>query len=149
MLYPIIISAEINIKESGGMESTIVGNSDGETISELLAIIKYRYALRKQLDDEVKKIIDAEMQQATDVREKSVQLPLDTHRRTFMNLRVGSCTRSNIVILHQAPEIFSILRPLVKSNIWKGLQSKGRITKFTFYPPYGKSISTGFSLAAF
>ena len=47
------------------MESTIVGNSDGETISELLANIKYRYALKKQLDDEVKKIIDAEMQQAT------------------------------------------------------------------------------------
>ena len=47
------------------MESTIVDNSDGETISELLADIKYRYALRKQLDDEVKMIIDAEMQQAT------------------------------------------------------------------------------------
>jgi hypothetical protein len=70
------------------MESILVGNSDGETISELLANIKYRYALRKQLDDEVKKIIDAGMQQATDVREKSLQLPLGTHRRTFMNLRV-------------------------------------------------------------
>jgi len=47
------------------MESTIVGNSDGGTSSQLLANIKYRYALRKQLDNEVKKIIDAEMQQAT------------------------------------------------------------------------------------
>ena len=46
------------------MESTMVDNSDGKIISEIIANVKYRYELRKQLDDEVKKIIDVEMQKA-------------------------------------------------------------------------------------
>ena len=46
------------------MESTIDGNSDGKIISEIIANVKYKCELRKQLNDEVKKIIDVEMQKA-------------------------------------------------------------------------------------
>ena len=114
MLYPIIISAEINIKESGVMESTIVGNSDGETISELLANIKYRYALRKQLDDEVKKIIDVEMQKAT------MEI-MEGHKKTMRKMADDYKSTIRQVVEEEKVEIWKKAETLKKSMLQIGL----------------------------
>jgi uncharacterized protein YdiU (UPF0061 family) len=96
------------------MESTIVGNSDGETISELLANIKYRYALRKQLDDEVKKIIDVEMQKAT------MEI-MEEHRKIMSKMVQDYKSTIRQVVEEEKVEIWKKAETLKKSMLQIGL----------------------------
>jgi hypothetical protein len=67
----VIIFVGVNYEGVWGTASIIVGNSYGETITEILANIKYRYSLKKLLNHEVNKIIDVEIQKATIIIAKS------------------------------------------------------------------------------
>ena len=96
------------------MESTIVGNSDGETISELLADIKYRYALRQQLDDEVKMIIDAEMQQAT------LEI-IEEHRKAMKKTIEDYRSALHQVVEEEKVEIWRKAETLKKTTLQFGL----------------------------
>ena len=96
------------------MESIIVGNSDGETISELLANIKYRYALRKQLDDEVKKIIDVEMQKAT------MEI-MEEHRKIMSKMVQDYKSTIRQVVEEEKVEIWKKAETLKKSMLQIGL----------------------------
>ena len=96
------------------MESKIVGNSDGETISELLANIKYRYALRKQLDDEVKKIIDVEMQKAT------MEI-MEEHRKIMSKMVQDYKSTIRQVVEEEKVEIWKKAETLKKSMLQIGL----------------------------
>ena len=96
------------------MESIIVGNSDGETISELLANIKYRYALRKQLDDEVKKIIDVEIQKAT------LEI-MEEHRKTVSKMVEDYKSTIRQVVEEEKVEIWKKAETLKKTTLQFGL----------------------------
>ena len=96
------------------MESIIVGNSDGETISELLVNIKYRYALRKQLDDEVKKIIDVEIQKAT------LEI-MEEHRKTVSKMVEDYKSTIRQVVEEEKVEIWKNAETLKKSMLLIGL----------------------------
>ena len=96
------------------MESIIVGNSDGETISELLANIKYRYALRKQLDDEVKKIIDVEMQKAT------MEI-MEEHRKIMSKMVQDYKSTIRQVVEEEKVEIWKKAETIKKSMLQIGL----------------------------
>ena len=92
------------------MESTIVGNLDGETISELLANTKYRYALRKQFDDEVKKIIDVEMQKAT------MEI-MEEHRKTMRKIVEDYKSTIRQVVEEEKVEIWKKAETIKKSML--------------------------------
>ena len=98
------------------MESTIVGNSDGETISELLANIKYRYALKKQLDDEVKKIIDIEMQKPT------MEI-MEEHRKTMKKILEDYKSTIRQVVEEEKAEIWKKAETLKKAMLKLRLSS--------------------------
>ena len=96
------------------MESTIVGKPDGETISELVANTKYRYALRKQLDDEVKKIIDVEIQKAT------MEI-MEEHKKTMRKMVEDYKSTIRQVVEEEKVEIWKKAETIKKSMLQIGL----------------------------
>jgi predicted house-cleaning noncanonical NTP pyrophosphatase (MazG superfamily) len=72
------------------MESTIIRNSDSKRLTASGDNVEYRKALRKQLDDEVKKIIDVEMQKATleimEEHKKAMRQTIEDYRFTIRQI---------------------------------------------------------------